>query len=364
MFISTSALTSTDKYETKLRRDIAESGKFLYVGMPTSKATVRVLNKSDEWLLIDLNGKPLTKPCTDITAFSEGRAKLQETLHPRQYFIDEFGNNILDKSLGIYRDSVFSEDFATVFVNSGEDKGKVGYINRQGKLVIPCSFDYSSEFSDSVAWVSLRHPSPMGTLFYLIDKEGNQIVPYPFQAVNNFVDGVAGVELFEHYFNYKMCPKKLNPNYVLIDKKGNHLSDRFFYIEEFHDDLAVACFDGNTQILIDKRGKQVTKKSYETLGFIYEGICWAILDNKTFYMDKEENQISPFCDQASNFSEGLGCVQHKGQYFFIDKNGRQVFSQTFDKAESFDEGVAKVQKDGKVFYIDHSGQPIFNSTNS
>jgi len=356
----TSTFTSTDKYQTQLRKDIAKSGNFLYVGMPTSKSTVRVLDDSHQWLLIDLNGKPLTKPCASISPFSEGRAKIKESIGSYQYFVDELGNKIIRyPSLQVYDDGIFSEGLARVICTSGEDRRKIGYINKRGKLVIPCSFHYASEFSDSVAWVNFRHPSPIGTLFYLIDKEGNQTIPYPFKATNRFVDGVAGVELFEHYFDPKMRPKKLNPNYVLIDKKGNHLSDRFFYIEEFHDDLAVACFDGNTQIFIDKRGKQVTKKSYETLGFIYEGICWAILDNKVFYMDKEENQISPFCDQASNFSEGLGCVQYKGQYFFIDKNGRQVFSQTFDKAEPFNEGVAQVQKDGKFFYIDHSGEPVF-----
>lgn len=352
--------TSTDKYQTQLRKDIAKSGNFLYVGMPTSKSTMRVLDESHQWLLIDLNGKPIIKPCTSISAFSEGRAKLQETLHPHRYFIDEFGNKILDKSLGIYRDSVFSEGLATVVLTSGEDK-KAGYINKQGKLVIPCSFHYASKFSDSVAWVSFQHPSPIGTLFYAINDEGNQTIPYPFQAINCFVDGVAGVELFEHYFDPKMRPKKVTPSYVLIDKEGNQLSDRFFYIEGFNEALAVACV-GNNQVLINNRGKQVTKKSYKDLGDVYEGICWAILDNKAFYMDIEENQISPFCDQASNFSEGLGCVQHKRQYFFIDKCGRQVFSQTFDDAQPFNEGVAQVQKDGKVFYIDHSGEPIFKAT--
>lgn len=353
--------TSTDEYQIQLRKEIAKAGDFLYVGIPTNKSTVRVLNESHQWLLIDLNGKPLTKPCTDITSFSEGRAKLQETINPHQYFIDEFGNKIVVSSLNIHRDSIFSEGLATVVRTNGEDRGKVGYINKQGKLVIPCSFHYANEFSDSVAWVSLRHPSPMETVFYLIDKDGNQIIPYLFRAVNQFISGVAGVKLFEHYFDSKMRAKELNANYVLIDKEGNQLSDRLFYIEEFHEDVAVACFDGTTQILINKRGKQITKKSYETLGSLYDGICWAISDNKIFYIDKEENQITPFCDRATNFSEGLGCVQYKGEFFFIDKNGRKVFSQLFDKAEPFNEGVAEVYKDGKFFYIDHTGSPVFKT---
>lgn len=356
--------TSTDNYHIQMRKDIAKSGNFLYVGMPTGKGTVRVLNESREWLLVDLNGKPLTKPCTNISPFSEGRAKIKENYDRYQYFMDEVGNKIThSSSLQIHNDGVFSEGLATVVCIEGEDRRKVGFINRRGKLVIPCSFHYATEFSDSVAWVNFSYPSPMGTLFYAINYEGNQTIPYPFKAVNHFVGGVAGVEIFEHYFDFKMRPKKRNPNYVLIDKKGNQLSDRFFYIEEFSEDLAVACFDGVNQILIDKRGKQVTKKYYETLGFVHEGICWAISDNKVFYMDIEENQISPFCDKATNFSEGLGCVRYKGQYFFIDKNGRKAFSQTFDNAEPFNEGVAEVQKDGKVFYIDHTGEPIFNTLN-
>ncbi len=360
MSTTLSTLSTTD-YQIGLRKQIAQSGNFVYVGMPTSKGTVRALDESYQWLLIDLNGKPLIKPCTGISRFSEGRAKVLDTFTPYLYFIDELGNKILGSSLRIYRDSFFSEGLATVVESSGEDKGKVGYINKKGKLVIPCSFHYATEFSDSVAWVSFQHPS-IGTLFYLINNEGNQKIPYPFQAVNRFVNGVAGVELVGHYFDPRMRPKNLYPSYVVIDKEGNHLSDRFFYIEEFHEDLAVACFDGTTQIFINKRGKQATRKSYETLGDVCDGICWAISEKRFFYMDKEENQISPFCDKATNFSEGLGCVQHKGKYFFIDKCGRQVFSQTFDNAEPFDEGVAEVQKDREVFYIDHTGEPIFKAT--
>ncbi len=360
---TTLSTLSTTNYQIQIRKDIAKAGNFLYVSIPTNKGTVRVLNESYQWLLINLSGKPLTKACTDITPFSERRAKVREALDPRQYFIDEVGNKILDLPLHIYGDSVFSEGLATVISTIGENRRKVGYVNKKGKLVIPCSFHYATEFSDSVAWVSFQHPSPIGTLFYLINKEGNQKIPYPFQAVNRFVNGVAGVELVGHYFDPKMRPKELTPSYVVIDKEGNHLSDRFFYIEEFSDDLAVASFDGTKQILINNRGKQVTRKSYETLGFVHEGICWVISENKFFYMDKEKNQISPFCDKATNFSESLGCVQHKGKFFFIDKCARQVFSQTFDKAEPFDEGVARVEKDRQVFYIDHAGEPIFKVLN-
>ncbi|MFY9221525.1 MAG: WG repeat-containing protein [Blastocatellia bacterium] len=362
---STSTSTSTSvtfatSYEIQVRKELAKEHNFRYVGIPTSKNTVRVLDKKGNWKLIDLDGKPLTKNVVYLTAFSEGRAKVQETLDAyHQYFIDETGDRIDSTSLQICRDSYFSEGLA-----SARDKtNRKGYINKQGQLAIACLFQQVTEFSDSVAWVRYPLPSPMGNLFYLIDKTGNKVLEQPFLGVNNFVNGVAGVQIPKLNFNGKRSSlETYGCYYVIIDKNGNQLSqNKFPYIEEFVGDVAIAYGQDNRQIFINKYGEQTSKNSYEGLGVISDGICSLPLvdQNKAYYIDTKENQISDVYDEVNPFSEGVGCVKNKGQYFFIDRNGKEVFSEYFDKANSFDEGVALVQKGQQVFYIDHTGEKVF-----
>lgn len=363
---STSVSTSTrnsNNYEIQLRKELAKEHNFKYVGMPTSKNTVRVLDGQGEWKLVDFNGRPLTKDVVYLAAFSEARANIQETLDVyHQYFIDETGNKINSTSLKVCTDSYFSEGFAPV-----KDKtNKIGYINKEGQLAIGCLFQQVTEFSDSVAWVRYPLPSPMGSLFYLIDKTGNKVTNQPFLAVNNFVNGVAGVQTPKLKFNGKrLCLETYDCYYGVIDKKGNQLSEnKFLYIEEFAGDVAIAYGQDNRQIFINKYGEQTSKYSYEELGTISDGICSLSLvdQNKAYYIDIKENQISDAYDEVNPFSEGLACVREKGKYFFIDRSGREVFSgcsNYFSKANSFDEGVAQVQKGQEVFYIDHTGEKVF-----
>lgn len=350
------SILSTTNYQIQLRKEIAKAGNFSYVGIPSAKKTVRVEDDFGYWKLVDLDAKPIINKVERLSAFVEGRAIVENGKEYHKcdtYFIDEEGNRITNSP--IYPHSSFSEGLAVV----SNKKNKFGYINRKGKVVIPCIFDYACEFQGSVAWVKIAHLSPIGSLFYLIDKSGKQILPYPFSAFNQFVDGVAGVKLVENYFDSKMRPTNCYPSYVVIDKQGNYLSNRFFYIEEFCDGLAIASAEDHKQILVNKEGQQISKKAYEGLGFFHEGICSVSVGRKSFYMDKEENQLSAIYDSAKAFSEGLGCVEEKRKFFFIDRNGKEVFSETFDDAKPFCEGVARVQKGRQIFYIDHNAERVF-----
>ncbi len=104
---------STKNYQIQLRKEIAKAGNFSYVGIPTSKGTVRALNEFGYWLLIDLNGKPITKKVERLTPFSEGRAIIEDGKEYHNcdtYFIDEEGNRITNPPFYPY--SPYSESLA------------------------------------------------------------------------------------------------------------------------------------------------------------------------------------------------------------------------------------------------------------
>lgn len=358
--------TSTNNFQIQLRKETAKAGKFIYVGLPTSKNTVRVLTRHNKWMLVDLNGKPLINEVDNLLPFSEGLARVDEKKHftgndkyfiYERYFIDEYGNRILSPSLSAGRTSYFSEGLAVV----KNKENKLGYVDKTGKLVIPCIFKQATEFSDSVAWVKDFGSPAVASLFSLIDKEGKETTSKLFSVVNNFVDGVAAVQIPDLYFGGKLYIENFHSNYVIINKKGKKVSNqKFLFVREFVDNVAVACIQNGTYIFINKIGEQISKNTYHILDSFYEGICRVWLPgDKVYYLDKEENQISSIYDTASNFSEGLGCVREKEKFFFIDRSGKKAFSYVFDEAQPFDEGVARVEKDQQIFYIDHDGEKAF-----
>ena len=61
---------------------------------------------------------------------------------------------------------------------------------------------------------------------------------------------------------------------------------------------------------------------------------------------------------ASDFYEGLACVELNGKYGFIDKSGSIAIPLEYDDAASFHEGLARVESNGKYGYIDKSGNVL------
>ena len=74
----------------------------------------------------------------------------------------------------------FSEDLACV-----EKDGKLGYIDRQGGVVIDFKFDSATSFSDGLASVTIGEKSGY------IDKQGEEAVPLRFDVATPFEDGRA-----------------------------------------------------------------------------------------------------------------------------------------------------------------------------
>lgn len=62
---------------------------------------------------------------------------------------------------------------------------------------------------------------------------------------------------------------------------------------------------------------------------------------------------------AEDFSEGLAVVRHRtGKWGYIDTTGREAIPTQFNFAESFSYGIAKVRLDGKQGCIDKTGKWI------
>ena len=103
-------------------------------------------------------------------------------------------------SVGEFRDGL-----AGFKLNGKYGNGKYGFINTEGKEVVPPKYDKVRIFSEGLAGVKLNG------LWGVIDKEGEAVVPIKYDLIGGFRDGLAQVEL--------------NGKWGVIDKEGNEYWD-------------------------------------------------------------------------------------------------------------------------------------------
>lgn len=158
-----------------------------------------------------------------------------------------------------------------------------GYINKNGKTVIP--FDYSSatDFKNGHAKVKDKNTKMYG----IIDLNGNYVVPPEYDYISD-----------DYYKSDYIFVRKPNSNFGYIDFEGNMVIDfKYAYGGLFSEGLAVVSTPLNENMYIDKNG------------------------NKAFEL---EFNISQYDNE--NFRGGIAKVNLKDGYSaYINKKGEIIF---------------------------------------
>jgi hypothetical protein len=230
-----------------------------------------------------------------------------------------------------------------------DGKGKAGYIDKTGKLVIPTTWasaayhdsrkstawneERNSEFSEGLAAVSVDD-GKYGKFGY-IDKIGNTVVPPQFLYARPFSEGLAAVENGQFGFGY-------------IDAQGKVIIPLIYqnvFVGNFSEGLARVKSDGEITYVDHQVKPQVTVKP--------------------------GNPASPYFSMydVTDFSEGFAAVsQRDGTAGYIDTSGKIVISLPKDGMGCrFHGGLARVfvveqtsvpgktERGYDMAYIDKSG---------
>ena len=73
--------------------------------------------------------------------------------------------------------------------SNAPEAGKLGYIDKTGKVVISQQFDDVSPFSEGLAWAGI------GDKCGYIDKTGNYVIAPQFDGASFFSEGLAAVRI-------------------------------------------------------------------------------------------------------------------------------------------------------------------------
>jgi hypothetical protein len=148
-------------------------------------------------------------------------------------------------------------------------RGKTGFIDRTGKLVIAPKFDLmwfphawsgeEDDFSEGMARIKVdAGRSPLTTLTkYLngfIDAKGNVSIPPQYEEAKDFSEGLAAVQVSTWREGYRTTKDR----YGYIDKSGRMvIRPRFDFAQRFSGGIAMVKPTFHTMAYIDKAGRYV-----------------------------------------------------------------------------------------------------------
>ena len=122
-----------------------------------------------------------------------------------------------------------------------KDNGKCGFIDKKGKIVISCEWNYVSNFYDGLACVQDDNSK-----YGFIDKKGKLVIPCEWEYADDFSEGLARVKNDNYKFGF-------------IDKLGKLVIQCVWDGAWNFSDGLVRVWNNNGEGFIDKTGKQANR---------------------------------------------------------------------------------------------------------
>jgi hypothetical protein len=236
---------------------------------------------------------------------------------------------------------------------------KFGYIDRNGKIIIPAQFEEARKFSEGLATVKI------GKKYGCIDTIGKLVIPARFDFVYEFKNGLAEVSID------RSAKAK-------IDKTGKLVTVPTSIVTTYSNDYGTELTDrieSEGLILVEKggkygyqnrAGKMVIPAQFDFAADRFvEGMAWVQMKNRIGYIDNRGKTIvAPQFDYlggfiTGNFNGGLARVCLHGKCGYINKTGKIVIPLQFDDAAvKFSNGLAWVKIRDRLGYIDKGGKVI------
>ncbi len=205
-----------------------------------------------------------------------------------------------------------------------------------------------------------------------IDKDGQLVIPFEFDGIPS---GEGGDYLDFNDFSEGLAAVSKNDKYGFINAKGEFVIEpKYDWANSFSDGLAVVSLDGKSGA-IDKAGKTIIPFEYEFLGSFQNGFATAArptndaenYDRKYGLINKQNEVIIPFMyDEMGDLSESLIAVKKDGKWGYVDTNNKPVIpiNLAYETVNGFSDGLAAVfnyeenSDNYKYGYIDKTGKLI------
>lgn len=309
---------------------------------------------------IDYNGDIALKlDYNDAFSFSNGKAMVVKG--DKYNYID-----IKGKTIDKWRE--FPDDYHADF-----NKGKFGFINKNGVTVIDYKYNYADDFNNGKAKVRVGNRTT-GKFGY-INRKG-EFVTKMYSSISEFEFGVAivendgkysvidtsGAEISDWYdkidnFSEKYAKVKLGEKYSFISIKGDRFDGWFDDAGEFAGGRAKIKI-GDQWGFVGRSGEVTVRPQFDKVWNFENNIAKVEKDDKSAFIDLNGKLITNWFDRIFMFSDERAVFCKENKWGYVDVNGRIVIKPIYDRAFAFTDGIAFVVENGQMVKIDKLGKKI------
>ncbi|HET8540318.1 MAG TPA: WG repeat-containing protein [Anaeromyxobacter sp.] len=231
------------------------------------------------------------------------------------------------------------------------ERGKWGYIDRTGRVVISPRFDAAGRFSDGLAPVALG------------DRKGWADATGELVLVPEYAPAEAGA--LHRRFSDGLAVVRDGTKLGYVDRRGRlAIPARFHSAEDFSEGLALTC-DAAGCGYVDKTGRGVIGPGFLGGGPFRKGLAavWVgkgdMGSQRWRLHDRERGWLPGDFEGAGNLADDRLPVKWQGRWGFVDRAGRGVVRPQFAWASDFSEGLAPVaQTVWSCGYLDREGKIV------
>lgn len=277
------------------------------------------------------------------------------------FYVNAEGRKVL-KGAGYYGNS-FSEGMALSCDEYRVDQRSLDfrYRDKSGKECFKIRAMEAHPFSDGRALIRVESSNSHTGLVGFVDRQGRWVIPPKYRTGRSFSEGRALVVTEDGYPQYidtsGQVALQLNGYEGVMPTFSIHQFDFGAYSQ------GLSSFQiGRGSWYIDKDGKQALGRTWTGMDVQLEPFCEGVAvvldrNNKLSFVKSNGEIISDTgFKSARAFSEGLVAVRVKSQWGFADKNFRLAIAPKFQDASDFSNGLARVTLLGKEGFINRRGE--------
>lgn len=307
-----------------------------------------------------------------ITQSAETQAYLADYESPgdgRWGFLNTAGILVIDP---VFDDvTPFSEGLAAV-----NQKGKWGYIDHTGKVIIPINYKSAWAFHDNKARVR-----PFDSPDCFVGKDGRVLASGEWSAAGDFSEGLALVRIGNtfgyidstgtlsipsvysggHTFYHGVAVIEDEEKNGVINAKGEIvISTVFDHITIHKEEQIIVCRDSQMSSAFDLNGKELVRLENSTILDTDGKLISFMKDDTAFFYDIADKRIS----SDGKFFNIIYLGEHRWAgkqvhgYYLLNAEGKKMTATPYSQINQFKDGIAVYGKDQAWGYLDLSGREL------
>ena len=252
----------------------------------------------------------------------------------------------------------FDNGKAVVMIN-----GERRCINTAGEFITDCTFDYqkweTAESRGNTSFIKNRQIVQRQGLEGLLDKQGHFILP----IIYNNITGLEGFHPEVSRWDQRCYKVSINNKVGLVDKNGNEiLPIEYDHINGFNGESRVLMLEKNRKYgLIDSNLNWLASCKYEKLDpYMWSGKIWYQEGGLWGVMNHDESTfIKPRYQYHGWMKDGRATVEIGNKKGMINSTGREIIAVTYEQlGDYFTSGLLMAMMNGKWGFIDSLNQVI------